>query len=152
MSAVEFHEELKRLKAVYGDRAFPQARADLIWNEFKGESAYIFSCVVSRLIADYRSSPVLSDFRIERAKEREFFSSREKKNLSNKAYAPDENGVTYAEYVHRCVNENRQEELKELVKLFGVEKIDEMYERGLKEKQTGIPDNTNVSLMFSGKL
>lgn len=151
MTSEDFICQMNRLKAVYGERAYPQERAELIWAEFKSDGAWMFTTIVSNMIGEHRTPPVMSDFRIERAKIRERFAGRQNKEPLTNSVELQEPTITYAEYVRRCVDDKRSEEIGELLRVWGIPWVEIMYEKGVKEKQTGIPDKTNVAAMFEAR-
>jgi len=82
-----FDRQMKRLIEVYGAKAYPQARANLFWNEFKAEPDSRFERVVTTLIGERITPPMMSHFRDEFAKVRERCVEVEKKQQARDAEA-----------------------------------------------------------------
>ena len=63
MNYAEFGKELNRLKEVYGDKSYPDARVKLIFNWAKRLNADAFELIVSKLIGDNSYAPLLDKFK-----------------------------------------------------------------------------------------
>lgn len=71
MNLREFGEQMDRLKNVYGDKAYPKERIELIWKNVGSLSALSFSRVVDDLISSFRNAPMAQEFSEALSKERE---------------------------------------------------------------------------------
>lgn len=54
---------MKNLTTTYGERAYPETRVKLLWEEFKFIEGKVFSAIVKRLITDYAQPPMAHKFR-----------------------------------------------------------------------------------------
>jgi hypothetical protein len=146
----EFREQMQRISKTYGAERYPQERIVLLWEEFKNLDGWLFSAAVSRLIADNAVAPMATKFREAIAEARERATLWDKKRQTLTRPTIDENAITYAEYVRRCIDGDRRADIADLVKVWGMERVDDLYQRGKREHETGVPDNTDVAAMFSG--
>lgn len=62
MEQHEFNHEFKRLVQVFGDKAFPSERVNIIWKEVKSISHPAFEKMINFFVGEFRHPPVLSDF------------------------------------------------------------------------------------------
>lgn len=63
MNFQEFGTQLDRLKEVYGDRAYPEARVKLIFNWSRRLHVDAFEAVVTKLIEECERTPLLGKFK-----------------------------------------------------------------------------------------
>lgn len=59
MTKEEFQNQVIRLRNVYGDKYFPEERVSIFWNKLKFTKAETFERMVSLLIAECVSAPML---------------------------------------------------------------------------------------------
>ena len=87
MTLAEFKGQVERLIKTYGPDKYPQERVNLIWDEFKGMQVHLFETIVSRLIGENSTPPMLPKFRELAASFRERIVVQEKKEHSQIAQA-----------------------------------------------------------------
>lgn len=63
MMQQEFMIELDRLKSVYGEKAYPEERVKILWNEFKTYEIARFKKAVDFLVAENFNAPPISKIR-----------------------------------------------------------------------------------------
>ncbi len=118
----------------YGPDRYPQERIDLLWNEFKSVDTQVFAGIVSRLIGENSTAPMLPKFRELLSVMRESKWGHEKKKYSDEAkeHADFTNAalqtVSFQEYVCNAVKRGEKEEMYWLLKVYGFEKIQKIVE------------------------
>lgn len=141
MTNPTFVTQMGRLTSVYGPKAYPKERVDLIWNEFRFLSDKGFETVISRLIAENNTPPMLGKFReiASSIREREWGAEKKQHAHDAKQFGSIANHaekfISFTEYVVRAVNRNEPEEMKDLIKAFGTARIEKI----LAKHQGGIP-------------
>lgn len=96
MTKEVFQEQMKRLENVFGERAYPAERQRVLWTTFQRVQDETFVDVVSYLIANFRSTPLLKEFheaceRCERErKERDRYNCNSRNSIEflQKTYDP----------------------------------------------------------------
>lgn len=63
MSPANFHEQIKRLKATFGESHYPEERVNLIWKFVEHEPIEWFKRACDFFISESRTSPLLPQFR-----------------------------------------------------------------------------------------
>jgi len=63
MNLNEFERQMDRLKSVYGDKAYPDERAELIWKEMRYLPVHQFEEIVGEMIASSAQAPMMGKFR-----------------------------------------------------------------------------------------
>lgn len=58
----EFDTQMNRLKSVFGDKAYPDERATLLWRDVRNLSGRWLEGAVDQLIASCRQAPLSSEF------------------------------------------------------------------------------------------
>lgn len=130
MIPADFKKQLDRLTATYGPKAYPQERADLLWNEFKSVGPQVFIEVVSKLISENSAAPMMPKFREAVAFFRERNWSQEKRHHANDAsqfgdiHNAAEQSVSFTDYVCRAVKRNERAEMQSLLTVFGAPRIE----------------------------
>lgn len=60
MTEFEYGAQIDRLKAVYGDKAYPDERVSMIWKKMKWRHPDVLEMAVDQLIADNQYAPLLN--------------------------------------------------------------------------------------------
>lgn len=63
MTPSEFKTGMDRIRNVFGDKAYPEERVDLIWQETRRLTAGEFATIVGELIAAQAAPPLIGKFR-----------------------------------------------------------------------------------------
>lgn len=136
MKPEEFKREVDRLVKTYGPKAYPQERADLLWHEFRSVEAQVFTAAVSRLIGESAHAPLVPRIREVIAEMRERGWQGQKRvhaEDAKRAYSDVYGGanVSFQDYVVRVVDnrKTRADEFAALIKVWKLEKIEEIYNR-----------------------
>lgn len=87
MNPVNFQTEIQRLINVYGQKAYPRERTELIWQEVQQLSDRWFSWLIGHLIGDNERPPMVTVFREHSSRERE--KSHEKQKAVQKKEAEE---------------------------------------------------------------
>lgn len=67
MNNAEFVMQMQRLHNTFGDRAYPTEREKLIWAEVRYLPVEVLTRIVSELISNHRTPPMLPDFKAAKA-------------------------------------------------------------------------------------
>jgi hypothetical protein len=132
MSPIEFKRQIDRLTATYGPKAYPQERADILWNEFKSLGSSTFERVVTKLIAENSTAPMIQKFREALATARESAWGSQKKQYASEArnfsgiQGMADQSVDFKQYIRGAVHRNEKEEMYWLMKVFGMDKIEQI--------------------------
>lgn len=71
MTSMHYQQQMGRMIEVFGKNAYPRERIELIWKELKDFSDPWFTKIIDSFIGNLRLPPLVSEFCLEAAKERE---------------------------------------------------------------------------------
>lgn len=121
-----FNEQIIRLRGCFGDRAYPDDRAKVIWDEVKFLNNDWLKKTVDKFIGELRQAPLLIEFREAASRERNLRHAVDKGEYSQGAQEffsgsmhPEETKSLFAAVVSRLngtLSQEKWDEHKEIVK------------------------------------
>lgn len=85
MTLQEFIPGMERLRSVFGEKLYPEARVKIFFDELRGMDSRLWLSVVDRLVKEELKPPMMKEIRAALSAEKAIFWDREKRQEKKEA-------------------------------------------------------------------